>query len=141
MSLARRPAEPGGYTTFRRKPKAPSKRSLDPVLPAVYAAVMRRDGDCLLRGSTVSAFAVPCSGDHQWAHRRAVTYGGPSAASNGTRLCVRHHARVDGVYRAEARALGLHLRRHDDPASTPVTLADGRVVYLDDEGNYREEPA
>lgn len=138
MTLRRKPAEENGYSTFKRRKPKPSKRSQDPVTPEVYAAVFGRDGDCLLRHSQVPAFATPCSGPHQWAHRVAVTYGGPSTPSNGTRLCQHHHGRIDGVYRAEARALGLRLRRGEDPSQVLITLTDGRRVRLSDDGRYLE---
>lgn len=136
--IARKAAEPGGFTTFRRKKPKPSKRSFDPVTTETYQAVFHRDGDCLLNGSTEPGFNVPCSGVHQWAHRKPVAWGGPSTPDNGTRLCAKHHARVDGVYRPEARRLGLFLRRSDEPATTAVMLATGNWVLLTGDGHYKE---
>lgn len=140
MTLARRPAEDGGYSTFRRRSKVIArrptlpKRRLDPVSARTYGLVMNRDGGCLLRGHG------RCSGRLHWHHRRQVCHDGPSTVSNGASLCDRHHKRVHDA-QPETVGRGLLLTRHDDPAQVPVTLPDGRVVLLNDDGDYLKAAA
>lgn len=132
--LARRPAEKGGFSTLRRvkirRPSLPTKRK-DPVSTRAYGLVMNRDGGCVLRGVT------PCAGRLHWHHRQQVKHGGPSTVANGVTLCDRHHKRVHDA-RPETTGRGLLLTRYDEPALTPVTLSDGRTVWLTTEGTYRE---
>lgn len=132
MTLARRPAEKGGFSTLRPS-RMGTKRAADPVTSRVYGTVMNRDRACIAH----PLFGSACSGRAVWHHRRKVEHGGPSTVSNGVRLCHRHH---DLVHRMQhlARELGLLLRRDDDPASVPVTLHDGRRVLLTESGEYEE---
>lgn len=72
-----------------------------------------------------------------WCHRRNRSQGGRWLASHGLhgcRPCHRATTNTDGR-RAEYEANGWVLRRHQDPASTPV-LIRGRFVLLDDNGGY-----
>ncbi len=134
MSLARKAAEPGGFSTFTRRTPKPSKRSADPVTPEVYALVMDRDRACVAH----CLFGAACSGRAVWHHRLPVEKGGPSTVSNGVRLCQRHHDRVH-TYRHTAYSLGLLLAPADaDPSQVPVTLTDGRRVLLTGDGRYEE---
>lgn len=138
MSLTRRPAEVGGFSTFRRRKPKPSKRSLAPVTAEVYQAVFRRDGGCVARGAD-HPWDLPCAGREHWHHRKPVEYDGLSTPDNGLRLCSAHHARVHS-HPYTARLYGWLLRRVDVPSQEPVTLTDGRRVFLTADGDYEEAP-
>lgn len=97
----------------------------------VYGLVMNRDGGCLMRGVT------PCRGRPHWHHRVKVEHGGPSIVANGATLCDHHHTRVHAA-QPETVGRGLLLTRHDNPATTPVMLYDGRRVLLTADGRYEE---
>lgn len=132
MTLARRPAVEGGFSTLRRSRK-PTKRQADPVTPEVYAEVMLRDRACV--ASTL--FGRACGGREVWHHRLPLEYGGRSTVSNGVRLCSVHHHRVHTA-RHLAQSAGLLLRRGQEPSQVPLTLWSGKTVLLNEAGGYQE---
>lgn len=97
--------------------------------------------DCRRRGRTLDA---PGVGGNQH-HRRPGQMGGDKAAGTheaSNLLDVCGAGNTSGCHgwiesnRHAAYALGLLVRRGEDPAATPVRLWDGRRVLLDDTGGY-----
>jgi hypothetical protein len=103
--------------------------------PEVRALVLARDG-----------YACACCGvsvigrRYSLGHRLRASQGGKPVPSNlltflglGGEAC---HGRIDQRRRPADEDRGLTVRSYMDPALVPVTLFDGRRVWLDDAGRY-----
>lgn len=142
MTLARKPAQPGGFSTLRRSRK-PSKRSRDPVTPAVYDAVYRRSGGRCEAPPDLHR-DDQCRGRRHVHHRLPVSWGGRSDVANLLVLCSWVHSWAHN-HPVAAIVAGLIVPRRDgerpsDPSRYPVTVADGRRVLLTMAGGYGEAP-
>jgi hypothetical protein len=119
-------------TPLRRQRRI-SRRTLNPVTPEIYEAVMRRAGG----RCEVTPWGKPCSGRIQWHHRKAFAHGGQPDVVNGLAVCEYHHSKI-GNWPAMARYNGWSVHRNDDPAQVPVLrhgvpvllTATGGVVHL-----------
>jgi len=72
-------------------------------------------------------------------HRKLRSRGGQDTVPNAVALCANCHvAGPSAVHRrpADATAAGWIVPAHTDPATVPVQLHDGRVVWLTDDGGY-----
>lgn len=134
MSLRRSPWREGAFTTFRPKPRRPSKRSADPVSPEAYEAVVRR-----ARGRCEVALEHRCAGRKAWHHRWPVEHGGPSTVANGLYACAFAHGWVHN-HPVLSGEFGWLFRRLD-PAETPVLVRDIGWRLLTDDGRYEEVAA
>lgn len=68
-----------------------------------------------------------------WSHRVRRSQSGPWCPANGIAQCRTCHRLTDGGS-PRAERLGWHLRRHQDPLTTPVYLARHGWVLLDPNG-------
>lgn len=78
-------------------------------------------------------------------HRSGRGMGGSRSKnrlSNGVALCSLMNGLIesDAALAAEARARGIKLSIHDDPAVFPVVYPDGELWWLDDEGGRIGQP-
>jgi hypothetical protein len=127
-----------GKPPTRRAPLAPvsAKRRARRVQQAGVRVIvwLRADRGCEGCGIGLAIWQMEPS------HRRAASQGGSYTPSNICCLCAScHRTGRNAVHRrpkGEALRRGLRLLRHEDPASTPVELWDGRRVRLDDRGGY-----
>lgn len=69
-----------------------------------------------------------------WSHRKRRTQGGTWSPANGLHVCPPCHRVIDSSTPAP-HARGWHLRRHEDPLTTPVYLARHGWVLLADDGS------
>lgn len=105
--------------------------------PLVRSLIYDRSGGCCeLCGEWAS--------DAECHHRRPRQSGGTrredtNTASAGLLLCAACHRRVES-YRAAAYDNGWLVRQSHSPLEVPV-LRRGQLVYLDDEGGFRESRA
>ena len=79
-------------------------------------------------------------------HRSGRGMGGSRSKnrlSNGVALCSLMNGLIesDAALAAEARARGIKLSIHDDPAVFPVVYPDGEPWWLDDEGGRSGQPS
>lgn len=140
MTLARRPAEKGGFSTLRRSRK-PSKRSQDPVTPEVYDMVYGRSGGRCEAPPGLHRDGL-CRGRRHIHHRLPVSWGGGTNPANLLVLCSWVHSWAHNNPSA-AVVWGLLVPRRgnqspSDPARYPVNIRDGRRVRLTDDGRYEE---
>ena len=102
-------------------PAPKPRRHRDPVTPAVYAAVRRRDKGCVSAfipvGMGEGVFPDPCIGplelDHVWSGGLGMR--GPSTPWNLVTLCRAHHLWKTEHARDARRALKAYLERFYGP--------------------------
>jgi hypothetical protein len=104
--------------------KSPARAAEEPARAAVRAAVIERDGGCVLRpGTELHAQLVDaglervaaCFGGPSYHHRRKEGRGGAYSMANGRALCTHHNEllEADATFARWGRQVGLVVRRGD----------------------------
>lgn len=140
--LPRRTPLTGGKPLQRTTPPArvTPRRHADrhPGWDRVRQVVWQRSGGrCEKTGAALDPRAWDCH------HRLLRSRGGQDTPANAVALHPdAHTAGPDAVHRrvAAATAAGWIVRTGTDPAAVPITMHDGRTVYLDDAGHYLDQP-